>query len=100
IGCLLIEKLQIDEVRNLFDIGDRICHATCPEDVGDVVQLSADLLIHFASGTPSCRQILRASTSAISVCRGTVRIRLGSARFMYRVWFAPSLRSAHPWRSR
>ena len=30
IGFLLIEKLQIDEVRNLFDIGDRICHATGP----------------------------------------------------------------------
>ena len=38
-------------------------------------------LVYFGSGIPSWRQILRANRSAISVSRGTVVTRRGSARF-------------------
>src|SRR6266536_2495792 len=47
-------------------------------------------LVYFGSGIPSWRQIFRANRSAISVWRGTVVTRRGSARFTYLLCLAPS----------
>ena len=44
-------------------------------------------LSYFGSGIPSWRQILRARRSAISMCRGTVVTRRGSARLTYLLCF-------------
>jgi len=57
-------------------------------------------LSYFGSGIPSWRQILRARRSAISMCRGTVVTRRGSARLTYLLCLDPSSASVHPKRSR
>ena len=38
---LLVEELEVDEVRDLLDVGDRVGHPTGPQDVGDPVELAA-----------------------------------------------------------
>jgi hypothetical protein len=36
-GFLLVEQLEVNQIRNLLDIGNRIGHTAGPEDVGDPV---------------------------------------------------------------
>ena len=36
-GLFLVEELQVDEVGDLFDVGDGVRHPSRPEDVGDPV---------------------------------------------------------------
>jgi len=43
-GLFFIQKLQIDQVRDLFDISDRVGDASGPEGVRDPVQLPAQVL--------------------------------------------------------
>ena len=48
-GFLLVEQLEVDEIRNLLDIGNRIGDTASPKDVGDPVKLSTQVLIHRCS---------------------------------------------------
>ena len=45
-GFLLVEEFQVDEVGDLLDVGDGIGHATGPQDVGDLVELAPQCLVH------------------------------------------------------
>jgi hypothetical protein len=44
---LLVQKFQIDEVRDLLNLGDRIGYAACPQNVRDPIELSSQGLVHF-----------------------------------------------------
>ena len=57
---LLVEELEVDQVGDLLDVGDRVGHPACPEDVGDPVELAAKTLVHLSlqlatSKTPEFR---------------------------------------------
>jgi hypothetical protein len=44
----LIRAQKEYQIRDLLDIGDRIGDTAGPEDIGDVIKFSAQLLIHMA----------------------------------------------------
>ena len=41
-----IEQLEEDQIRNLFDIGNRIGDTTCPQDVSDSIELATNVWMH------------------------------------------------------
>jgi hypothetical protein len=73
IGFLFIQQLEVDEVGDLLDVGDRIGDAPGPEDIGDAVELSAKVLVHVLYTSRRCPIVTTVTSSLASSISYTTR---------------------------